>query len=283
MSEGIHDRQAVGRTPGGVKTLLALALAGAMGAAAAQPAAQTAAAATAVSGGARVDSGIVVAGVVPDESTRQAILAKAREVYGDRVVDQLGVGNHVAPPNWSQHVLKLITPELKRVRRGQLRISGNVVELTGDVESEEKGQQLASLMTTQLNPTYSVKSDLRVPAPGQEMLDASLAHRTVEFQPGNALLTPVGLRTLDDLVGVLQRFKGRKLEVIGHTDAQGAAAQNLLLSAERAQAVKAYLETRGIAGASIATSGAGAERPLAGNDTPEGRARNRRIEFRVLP
>lgn len=226
---------------------------------------------------------VVVSGVVPDEATRQAILGKAREVYGDRAVDQLGVGNLVAPPNWSQLVQKLITPELKRVSKGQLKISGNVVELTGDIQNEAQSQQLASQMSANLNPTYTVRNGLRVAAAGQEVLDAALANRIVEFQPGNAVLTPTGTRTLEELLPVLNQFKGRRFEVIGHTDAQGAASQNVLLSVERANVVKAFLVGKGLVPASILTSGAGADRPVAGNDTADGRARNRRIEFRVMP
>jgi OmpA-OmpF porin, OOP family len=226
---------------------------------------------------------VVVSGIVPDEATRQAILAKAREVYGERVVDQLGVGNLVAPPNWSQLVQKLITPDLKRISKGQLKIAGNVVELSGDIQNEAQRQQLASQMSANLNPTYTVRNGLRVAASGQEVLDAALANRIVEFEPGNAVLTPVGSRTLDELLPVLNQFKGRRFEVIGHTDAQGAAAQNVLLSAERAKVVKNFLVGKGLAGASILTSGAGADRPVASNETVEGRARNRRIEFRVMP
>lgn len=226
---------------------------------------------------------VVVAGVVPDEATRQAVLAKTREIYGDRVVDQLGVGNFVAPPNWSQFVQKLITPDLKRVSKGQLKITGNVIELSGDIPNEAQSQQLASQMSASLNPTYTVRNGLRVAAAGQEVIDAALANRIVEFEPGNAVITPIGLRTLDELLPVLNQFKGRRFEVIGHTDAQGAAAQNMLLSAERANSVKSYLAAKGIAPGSILTSGAGADRPVASNDTVEGRSRNRRIEFRVMP
>lgn len=227
---------------------------------------------------------VVISGVVGDEATHQAILARAREVYGaDRVVDQIGVGNLVAPPNWAQHVQKVISPELKRVSKGQLKISGNVVELTGDVDNEAQRQQIVSEMSANLNPTYTVRNGLRVVAPGQELLDAALAKRTIEFEPGNAVLTPVGRKTLDELVGLLQQFKGRRFEVIGHTDSQGAPDANQVLSANRADAVKSYLAAKGIAPALIQTAGAGADRPVASNDTAEGRARNRRIEFRVLP
>jgi type VI secretion system protein ImpL len=232
-------------------------------------------------------SKVVVSGVVPDEATRQAILMKTREVYGaDRVVDQLGIGNLVAPPNWAQNVQKLISPELKRVTKGKLQVTGNVIDVTGDVDNEALRQQVVSQMSTSLNnPTYTVRNALRVAAaapPGQAALDAALANRTIEFQPGNAVLTPGGRKTLDELYPVLQQFKGRQFEVIGHTDAMGVPAQNMLLSAERANAVKAYLAAKGIAAAQILTSGAGADRPVASNDTPEGRARNRRIEFRVM-
>ena len=118
---------------------------------------------------------VVVTGVVPDEAMRQAILSKAREVYGDRVVDQLGVGKLVAPPSWSQNVQKLITSDLKRVTRGELKINGNVIELSGNVQNEAQSQQLASQMSANLNPTYTVNNGLRVQVSQQVVLDTALA------------------------------------------------------------------------------------------------------------
>ena len=226
---------------------------------------------------------VVVSGVVPDESTRQAILAKVRELYGaDRVVDQIGVDNLVAPPNWSQNVQKLISPELKRVSRGQLKISGNMIDVSGEVENEAQRQQVVSHMSGQLNPTYTVRNGLRVVAAGQDVVDATLANRTIEFEPGNSTLTPAGLQVLDRLLPVLQQLHGRKFEVIGHTDSNGSRAQNIALSAARADAVKTYLVGKGVSASLVQTSAVGPDRPIAGNDTPEGRARNRRIEFRVM-
>lgn len=225
---------------------------------------------------------VVVSGVVPDESSRQAILSKAREVYGaDRVVDQLGVGNLVAPPRWAHNVQKMITPELKRVSRGQLRVSGNVVDVTGEVDNEATRQQVVSLISTQLNPTYTVRNGLRVSAAGQEAVDAALANRIIEFEPGNATLTASGIQVLDQLLPVLKQLGTTKFEVIGHTDAQGSRQRNVALSAARADAVKAHLVSKGVAPELIQTSGVGPDRPVASNDTSEGRARNRRIELRV--
>ncbi|MEK8033046.1 OmpA family protein [Ideonella sp. DXS29W] len=233
---------------------------------------------------ARAADKVVVSGVVPDEATRSAIVARMRELYGaDRVVDQLGVDRLVAPPNWNQHIQRLLTPDLKRVTKGQLSITGNVVELSGEVDNEATRQQLLSQMATQLNnPTYTVRDQLRIGSSGQAQLDAALARRTIEFETGNAKLTSAGARVLDDLVPILNQFAGRRFEIIGHTDDVGAHDANMALSAARADAVKAYLVGKGIPAADLLTSGAGPDRPVTTNTTAEGRARNRRIEFRVL-
>lgn len=226
---------------------------------------------------------VVVTGVVPDEATHQTILARTREIYGaDRVVDQIGVGNLVAPPNWAQNVQKLISPDLKRVSRGQLKINGNVIDLTGEVDNETTRQQVVSQMSSQLNPTYTVRNGLRVTAAGQDVVDAALANRIIEFEPGNSTLTTNGIQVLDQLLPVLQQLKGRKFEVIGHTDAQGGRSHNIALSAARADAVKSYLTSKGVAASLVQSSGVGPDRPVASNDTAEGRARNRRIELRVM-
>ena len=227
---------------------------------------------------------VVVGGVVPDEATRAAILARVRELYGaDRVVDQLGVDKLAAPPNWVDHVRSVLDPDLKQVTQGQLRIAGNVVEVSGNVDSEAIHTQLLGQIATQLNnPTYTVRDGLRVGAPSQQLLDSALAQRTIAFEVGNATLTPAGTKVLDDLVPILHQFSGRRFEIVGHTDDSGPREANVALSAARADAVKAYLAAKGIPAADIVTSGAGPDRPIAPNNTADGRARNRRIEFRVL-
>ena len=227
---------------------------------------------------------VVVGGVVPDEATRAAILARVRELYGaDRVVDQLGVDKLAAPPNWVDHVRSVLDPDLKQVTQGQLRIAGNVVEVSGNVDSEAIHTQLLGQIATQLNnPTYTVRDGLRVGAPSQLLLDSALAQRTIAFEVGNATLTSAGAKVLDDLVPILHQFSGRRFEIVGHTDDSGPRESNVALSAARAEAVKAYLAAKGIPAGDIVTSGAGPDRPIAPNNTADGRARNRRIEFRVL-
>jgi len=91
-----------------------------------------------------------------------------------------------------------------------------------------------------------------------------------------------GRAKLDDLVG---KIKGISLEVIiavGHTDSVGSDAYNQKLSVKRAESVKAYLVTKGIEKNRVYTEGKGEKQPVADNKTPEGRAKNRRVEIEVV-
>jgi len=225
---------------------------------------------------------VVASGKVPDESTRAAVLQRLRDTYGTaNVVDQIEVGNVDTPPNWAANVQKLIGPQLKQISRGQLKIDGTQIDVKGEVGNEAQRQQIASDMANALNPTYTIKNGLRVSASEQGVLDSTLANRTIEFETGSAMLTPQGRLILDQMAAALTRMAGKTVEIIGHTDNSGNRASNIALSQARADAVKGYLVTKGIAPQSMTTMGVGPDQPIASNDTNDGRARNRRIEFRV--
>ncbi len=85
--------------------------------------------------------------------------------------------------------------------------------------------------------------------------------------------------TLDTLAAALLRFPSVKLEIQGHTDSSGKKAQNKRISQKRANAVKTYLIDRGVPKESLTAVGYGQEKPIATNDTKEGRIKNRRVEF----
>ena len=88
---------------------------------------------------------------------------------------------------------------------------------------------------------------------------------------------------LDKVVAQIQAYPGASVAVAGHTDAVGTAAVNQKLSENRAGAVRDYLRGHGLAQTRFETRGYGAARPVAGNDTDEGRARNRRVEIVITP
>ncbi len=102
------------------------------------------------------------------------------------------------------------------------------------------------------------------------------------FDFDKSVLKPEGKAKLDDLVG---KVKGINLEVIiavGHTDSVGTDAYNQKLSVRRAEAVKAYLVSKGIEKNRVYTEGKGEKQPVASNRTAEGRAKNRRVEIEVV-
>ena len=102
------------------------------------------------------------------------------------------------------------------------------------------------------------------------------------FDFDKAVVKPAGKAKLDDLVS---KVKGINLEVIiavGHTDSVGSDAYNQKLSVRRAEAVKAYLVSKGIEKNRIYTEGKGEKQPVASNKTSEGRAKNRRVEIEVV-
>ena len=106
--------------------------------------------------------------------------------------------------------------------------------------------------------------------------------RNIHFETGSARLYETSLAELDRLAEVLQRHPKLRLEVGGHTDAVGSDADNQLLSERRAKAVYDYLVERGVEAGRLAWRGYGESRPVATNDTPEGRALNRRTSLSPL-
>ena len=109
----------------------------------------------------------------------------------------------------------------------------------------------------------------------------TLVLRNIGFDNGASELTAESQTILDRIVAGLRGQPRLQLLIVGHTDSTGAAAYNLRLSRARAAAVLDYLVTQGIAAERLASEGAGETEPVADNATEDGRALNRRVEFRV--
>jgi OmpA-OmpF porin, OOP family len=102
------------------------------------------------------------------------------------------------------------------------------------------------------------------------------------FDFDKAVLKPEGKAKLDDLVGKVQGINLEVIIAVGHTDSVGTDTYNQKLSVRRAEAVKAYLVSKGIEKNRVYTEGKGEKQPVADNKTAEGRAKNRRVEIEVV-
>lgn len=103
----------------------------------------------------------------------------------------------------------------------------------------------------------------------------------VQFESGKNVIKKSSYDILDKVVKVMKENPEYKLEINGHTDNSGDAAKNLDLSQKRAEAVKAYLTKAGIDKSRLTAKGHGEEVPVADNATAAGKAKNRRVEFKV--
>ena len=105
----------------------------------------------------------------------------------------------------------------------------------------------------------------------------------VTFAVDSTDITPSFRSALDQVAQSMIQYPSSLVDVMGHTDSTGAESYNLDLSRRRAESVSNYLVSRGVSRARLETVGYGEQYPVADNTTPEGRARNRRVEIRITP
>lgn len=105
----------------------------------------------------------------------------------------------------------------------------------------------------------------------------------VTFDFNSYALKPEFRETLDKIAASLNKYPESLVDVYGHTDAVGSNEYNQTLSENRARTVASYLTVQGVSSARIRSQGFGETMPVASNDTEEGRARNRRVEIKIVP
>ena len=114
-----------------------------------------------------------------------------------------------------------------------------------------------------------------------EGIHLTLNENAVRFNLNKSTLTAQAQANLNKLIPVFKEYGDTNIEIFGYTDSSGKPEYNLTLSQKRAESVRTYLIGKGLAASRFKTSGFGIADPIAPNDTPEGMAKNRRVEFAI--
>ena len=104
----------------------------------------------------------------------------------------------------------------------------------------------------------------------------------VFFEEDNITLSPASFESLDKLVELLKVKQSMRIRLAAHSDNRGGVEENRKLTEKRAKSVRAYLVANGISADRVAVIGYGGQYPMASNQTPQGRAKNRRIEIEIV-
>lgn len=131
-------------------------------------------------------------------------------------------------------------------------------------------------------PAPAPRPPAPAPAPAGPTIEKVTFAADAFFDVNKAVLKPEGKAKLDDLVSKLGGITLEVIIAVGHTDSDGSDAANQKLSVRRAEAVKAYMVTKGIEANRVYTEGKGEKQPVADNKTKEGKAKNRRVEIEVV-
>lgn len=259
---------------------------------------------------------VTVTGTLPDAAARDEAVEHLRATYGlPRVIDRLVVDPAAGEAAWLPAFLAALPGPNASFEALTISSDGSRLVLEGEAPDAATRKDVVARARSAASPPLAVVDRLTVAPPPppppptetgaaptetaapepaepaapaatspkalQRRLDQRLAGTSISFEPGSATLTSDGERALERIVRPLQRATGVVVEVQGHTDSQGGAPGNLLLSQDRAEAVVAFLVERGVPIGLLAAKGYGETRPVASNDTEDGKARNRRIELVV--
>lgn len=231
---------------------------------------------------------LTLSGNVPDNTARGAIVAAAgRKFFNEKVVDSLNIS--LGAPSAFTNAVTPALGALSRLSTGTLVVTDREVKLSGDALYDAAPAQLRANLVKDLPQGWRLKADVSVkPAAApvdatvcQQLFSELLGKGTIRFESGRSSLDPDSAGLLDHLVETALRCPTANIEVAGHTDSDGDNAANQALSEKRAQAVVDYLVKAGLPASRFTAVGYGSTQPIAANDSEEGKARNRRIEFIV--
>ena len=232
-------------------------------------------------------------GRLNDEIVAQTAESFAIARFGSATVSNRARTDEALPGDWPLRVLSGLEA-LSLLSNGSARVTAEDITVTGNTGSKSARSDISKLLSDKLGEgsrfsvevTYLEKLDpvasMLTPDECEAKIAEILKVRKITFEPGSDTVDATSLGTLDEISEVLGNCKELRMEIAGHTDSQGRETMNEALSKSRALAVLNALRDRRVATSSFTAEGYGETKPIASNDTEEGREANRRIEITLV-
>jgi len=233
---------------------------------------------------------LTLSGYVPDNNVHAALAAAAgRKFANEKIVDNLKAS--IGAPSGFAAAVTSALGALSRLSTGTLVVSDREVKLSGDALYEAAAGQIRAGLVRELPLGWTATPEVSVkPAAApvdstvcQQLFAQNLTKGRIRFETASASINADSAGLLDRLIETAMRCPSTNVEIVGHTDRTGDEEFNQELSEKRAQAVADYLVRAGLPAERFTAVGYGSALPIAPNDTDDGKAQNRRIEFVVRP
>ncbi len=231
---------------------------------------------------------ITLAGFVPTEKDKKTILATARRTLGAvEIVDQLGFASG-APADFVE-AASTVLQAVARLAGGRAEIIDGDVEIDGGVYAQGAVEEIVAAAEETLPKGFMATISVVTRQPGQpltaeqcdQLLQDELQTGRIEFDGSKATLSRDSFGLLDRIAATLVRCPQAKVEVGAHSDSEGSASRNRDRTQSRAEAVVDYLVDAAVMRERLTAVGYGETVPVADNSTAEGKAANRRVEFKI--
>jgi OOP family OmpA-OmpF porin len=232
----------------------------------------------------RLADKVVLSGMFPNEAMRDRFVQILQSQAGAGGLDQRIDLAPESPETW-QGIVAALARYLDDFTRMTAELSGDALRIGGEMKSDKVRSQFIQFIQASLPPGVAAAFEVTIPSltaaavSCQQALDDLLSTSAIRFDTASTAVSPQSMDLLRQLAAAAQTCPKVRLKIAGHTDASGSEEFNLKLSQGRAESVAGRLAELGVEPGRIVTMGYGEARPVAGNDTEEGRALNRRIEF----